>query len=370
MTSMATMLKPISVKLEDILLDPNNPRFSDLGEDVNPIQEGRFADEKVQAYTFDRMKADSFDVAELRDTIKTLGFLPMDKIVLRKWKGSSNNIQKFIVVEGNRRVTALKWLLHLHNIGKESFSPEQIENFTILDCLLIDESLADDSVYLILPGLRHVSGIKEWGPYQKAKAVYTLRTSGMSAQQAAQSLGLSTRAANSAYRCYLALEGMKQDEEFGEYAQPKMYSFFEEIFKKANLKSWLEWNDEKGKFLNEERLGEFYGWIVNIDGEDEAKITSAIQVRELAAIIADDSALNILRAPDGTLSRAIARYEIEHPQEWLPKINSAFVALRSLTPELIRAMTENELKTLVDLQSLISSRLNDRELLLSGTKDA
>jgi len=370
MTSIAKMLTPITVSLDDILLDPNNPRFSDLGEDVSPIQEGRFSDEKVQSYTFDRMRADSFDVAELRDTIKTLGFLPMDKIVLRKWKGNSQPIQKYIVVEGNRRITALKWLMHLHTIGKESFTAEQIENFTKLDCLLIDESVADDSVYLILPGLRHVSGIKEWGPYQKAKAVFTLRNSGMTAQQAAQSLGLSTRAANSAYRCFLALEGMKKDEEFGEYAQPKMYSFFEEIFKKANLKSWLGWNDDNGKFLNEERLGEFYNWIVNIDGEEEAKITSAIQVRELAAIIGDESALNILRAPDGTLSRALARYEIEHPQEWLPKISSAFTALKSLTPELIRAMSASEITALTELKLLIDSRIKDRQLLLSETKDA
>lgn len=366
MTSMANMLTPIDVNIDDILLDPNNPRFSDLGEDVNPIQEGRFVDEKVQAYTFDRMKADSFDVAELRDTIKTLGFLPMDKIVLRKWKGKPDSRQKYVVVEGNRRVTALKWLLHLHNIGKETFNSEQIDNFSNLHCLLIDDSVADDSVYLILPGLRHVSGIKEWGPYQKAKAVYTLRTSGMTAQQAAQSLGLSTRAANSAYRCYLALEEMKRDEEFGEYAQPKMYSFFEEIFKKINLKSWLAWNDENGQFDNKERLNEFYSWIVSVDGEDDPKITSAIQVRELAAIIGDESSLNILRSPEGTLSRALARYEIDHPQEWLPKVSSAHTALKSLTPELIRGMTNTEIAVLIELKDLISSRLTDRDLLLSS----
>src|ERR1019366_7501037 len=36
---------------------------------------------------------------------------------------------------------------------------------------------------------------KEWGAYQKAKAVFELRESGLTAQAAAQSLGLNTRAA-------------------------------------------------------------------------------------------------------------------------------------------------------------------------------
>lgn len=363
--SFSEFLSPISVRLEQILLDPNNPRFSDLGEEVHPIQEGRFADERVQSHTFERMKADSFDVSELRDTIKTLGFLPMDKIVLRRWTGNQDENIKYVVVEGNRRVTALKWLVHLHDIGRETFSAEQIENFTHLDCLLIDDSRAPDSIYLILPGLRHVSGIKEWGPYQKAKAVYGLRCSGLSPQQAAQSLGLSTRAANSAYRCFLALEAMKEDEEYGEYAQPKMYSYFEEVFKKPNLKSWLGWSDERESFLEEDRVAEFYSWIVPLEGEDSEKITTAIQVRELAAIINDEEAIAILRSPSGTLARALARYEADHPQDWLPKIKAATSALRALTPETLRAMQPEYLTALEALLSQAQSTINDRQVLLS-----
>src|ERR1035438_2319985 len=77
------LLAPIKVKLGELLLDPNNPRFSELGEELNSIPEGRFADDKVQANTFKTMKdTGAFDVAELRDTIKTIGFLPMDRIVV------------------------------------------------------------------------------------------------------------------------------------------------------------------------------------------------------------------------------------------------------------------------------------------------
>ena len=193
--NLPSKLTPISVNVDQLLLDPNNPRFSELGEDLNQVPEGRFADQSVQAFAFDKMKSETFDVSELKDTIKTLGFLPMDRMVVRAWKGNVNaHEEKFVVIEGNRRLSALRWLLSLHSIGKETFTADQLKNFEKLECLLLDDSAAT-SANLILPGLRHVSGIKEWGPYQKAKAVHALRKSGLSSQDSAQSLGLSTRAA-------------------------------------------------------------------------------------------------------------------------------------------------------------------------------
>ncbi|MGC4014996.1 MAG: ParB/Srx family N-terminal domain-containing protein [Luteolibacter sp.] len=360
-----TLLTPIRAELGDLLLDPNNPRFSELGEELHPVAEVRFADEKVQANAFEKMRNPSFDVAELRDTIKTLGFLPMDRIVVRKWKGSANDGKtKYVVIEGNRRVTALKWLLNLHDIGKETFDEKQIDNLIHIEALLLDDSVAPASATLILPGLRHVSGVKEWGPYQKAKAVHALRSSGMSPQETAQSLGLSTRAANGAYRCFLALEQMKSDEEFGEYAEPKMYSFFEELLKRPNVKKWLGWSDESERFTFTERVHEFYSWIVpSGDDGNPPKLSEAKAVRDLSLIIDDENALNILRGPDGTLARALARYEVDHPEDWFPKITTAMGALKSLTPDMLRTMDPTTISTLEELAERIKLVINDKKLL-------
>ena len=361
------LLTPLKLKLGDLLLDPNNPRFSELGEELNPVPEGRFADDKVQANTLDKMKTPLFDVAELRDTIKTIGFLPMDRIVVRKWKGqSADGSPKYVVIEGNRRVTALKWLINLHDIGKETFDEEQLKNFTDMECLLLNDELAPASASLILPGLRHVSGIKEWGAYQKAKAVHALRKGGLSSQEAAQSLGLSTKAANNAYRCFLALEQMKSDEEFGEFAEPRMYSYFEEVFKRANVKNWLEWSDEKEQFCAEEKVHEFYGWMVP-QGEDNAepKLPEAKSVRDLSQILSDENALNTLRLPDGTLSRALARFEVDHPEDWYPKVVAATAAIKSLTPDMLREMDEGTRKSLDELRQRIDQAFKDRESLLA-----
>lgn len=364
MESLANALSPIAVKLDDLLLDPNNPRFSELGEGYNEVPESRFADEKVQKNAFEKMRNATFDVSELRDTIKTLGFLPMDRLVVRKVNSPVG--EKFVVIEGNRRVTALKWLIQLHEIGKETFDDEQISNLTSLECLVLDDKIAPAAASLILPGLRHVSGIKEWGPYQKAKAIFALRQTGMSPQEAAQSLGLSTRAANNSYRCFLALEAMKNDEEFGELVEPNMYSYFEEVFKKPTVKNWLEWSDEQESFVAKDRLNEFYSWVVPPSSEDGGnhKLPQARSVRELAEIVTDDNALAVLRSTDGNLSRAIARFEVDHPEDWYPKITAAAAALKTLTPKMLREMDDVTLQSLEDLKSQIKQSLDDRENLL------
>lgn len=367
MTMLTSFLTPIHLNLDQLLLDPNNPRFSELGEELNAILETRFAEEKVQATTKDRMKSPIFDVSELKDTIKTVGFLPMDRIVVRKWKGkTTDQVDRYVVIEGNRRVTALKWLIDLHENAKETFSEDLLNNFKSLDALLLDDKLAPDTATLILPGLRHVSGVKEWGPYQKAKAVYALRKSGMTPQDAAQSLGLSVRAANTSYRCFLALEQMKSDEEFGEFAVPKMYSYFEEAFKRPDVKTWLDWNDAQESFSNDEHLKEFYSWMIppTDDTDGSPKLPEAKSVRELGTIIKDEQALNVFRSAEGSLTRALAKYEVDHPEEWFPKVIAASNAIKSLTPDMLRKMDVPSITALEELHATITQTLQDRLALL------
>lgn len=367
MNNLHSLLAPIALNLNSLLLDPNNPRFSQLGEELNTIPEARFADERVQSSTFEKMKDPMFDVSELKDTIKTIGFLPMDRVVVRKWKGQTpDKSPRYLVIEGNRRVSALKWLVDLNDLGKETFDESQLKNFTELECLLLNDDLAPASANLILPGLRHVSGIKEWGAYQKAKAIFALRQGGMTSQEAAQSLGLTTRAANNAYRCYLALENMKKDEEVGELVESRMYSYFEELFKRPNLRTWLDWNDDTEKFTNDERLRELYSWMVP-QGDDNKppKLPEAKSMRQLSEILSDENALNTLRSPDGSLLRAMTRYEVDHPEDWFPKILAAITALKSLTPDMLRSLDESALKNLAELKSRLDQTFHDRQSLIA-----
>jgi hypothetical protein len=368
MAGLADYMTRREINLDNILLDPNNPRFSELGEPADVVPESRFAEPHVQRNAFEKMKRENFDVSELRDTIKTLGFLQMDRVVVRPWRGNSAVADKYVVVEGNRRIAALKWLIELNQAGRETFSAEQLSNYTLLEVLVLDDLNAPDSARWILPGLRHVSGIKEWGAYQKARAVNELRETGSSPQQAAQSLGLSTRAANQLWRSFLALENMQSDEEYSEFAEPKLYSFFEEVFKRPAVKNWLQWDDNEKKFVDQGRLSEFYGWMVgdpsSDEGRGEPKLPEAKSVRDLGEFINDEAALSVFRSANGSLARAMARYQTEHPGDWKPTIVQAQNLLRSLSPDSLRALTADDLLTLENLKSRIELVLSDRQRLM------
>jgi hypothetical protein len=373
MSTLQKYLEPIEVTLDQLLLDPNNPRFAELGDSDNPVPESRIGEEKVQNNTYERMKSKRFDVAELRDTIKAVGYLPMDRIVIREWNALKKvDKKKYVVVEGNRRVTALKWLLELHDSAHETLSTEEISNFNNIPALVLDEKKAPEQTRFVLPGLRHVSGVKEWGPYQRAKAVYLLTEAGESTKDVAQSLGLSTQQANLLWRSYLSLEQMRQDEEFGEFVEPNKYSYFEEIHKRPNMRNWLGWSDDEHIFTNEDRVKELYGWIVGelAEGEDrenrgDPKLPEAKSIRDLTRFIDNPAALAVFRMPDGDLARALSIIESELREKWQGPIINTKSTLELLTTDTLRNMTSADVELLNELAEKIKQVLLDREKIIS-----
>jgi hypothetical protein len=188
----------------------------------------------------------------------------------------------------------------------------------------------------------------------------------MSPQETAQSIGLSVRAANQAYRCFMALEQMHQDEEYGDSATPKLYSYFEEVLKKPTIKLWLGWSDTTNQFENKDRLLEFYSWIIPTEDSESPKLPKAISVRDLGTIIQDDNVMQTFRSPNGTLVHALAKYEVDHPEEWSPKISAANSALKSLTPDKLRKMDDTARQAIESLKDTIEQVLKDRAALIQS----
>src|SRR6516225_710476 len=109
------MLKEIQVPIEALLLDPNNPRFI-----CNLTQPAKVADSDIESQQeatlkrFDRNPDPTdpdFDVTNIKDlydSMLRIGFVAIDRIVVRSIKGRSD---KFLVLEGNRRIAAVKSIL-------------------------------------------------------------------------------------------------------------------------------------------------------------------------------------------------------------------------------------------------------------------
>ncbi|MFA5167311.1 MAG: ParB/Srx family N-terminal domain-containing protein [Candidatus Omnitrophota bacterium] len=367
MQTLEKMFKSITVDIDQLLLDPNNPRFAELGESPEEIPEARFGEKNIQNEAMRKMKFEKFDVSELRDTIKMLGFLPIDKVVVKPWKNKDSG--KYVVIEGNRRITALKWLIELHDVGKETLTQGFLDSIKRFEVLNVEDESNPELIKWIIPGLRHVSGIKEWGPYQKAKTVFYLREAGKSAQEAAQSLGLSVANANRLWRAFLALEQMYKDEDIGaDHVDSKLYSYFEEVFRKPNIREWLDWKEDERAFKNTKNLKNFYSWILG-EPDDEGtlgdpKLPEAKSVRELDLIIGDSSAMTVFCQKNGSLAKALARYEIDHPEEWKPCVKQAKDILTSISADSLKKMEISDLKLLNDLKETIQVLIDDRTKLV------
>ena len=160
---------------------------------------------------------------------------------------------------------------------------------------------------------------------------------------------------------------MSKDEEYEEFADPKLYSYFEEVLKRPTVKNWLGWKDEAKKFTNAEHLQEFYGWMVGEadeeGGRSDPKLPEAKSVRELATVLEDIAAMSAFRAADGTLSKALARYQAEHPTDWLPTVLNAEVILAALSADVLRNIKDDEAQALTKLGERIGRVLRDRKKL-------
>jgi len=156
------------ISVENLFLDPNNPRFW-TERTTKDVPDAKIPDDKVQTTTFSAIN--QHGVEELRDSILRNGFLPLDRIVVRPIAGHDG---KYVVVEGNRRLAALKSLRQQiadDLISEENISADYLENLKestdVLEVLVYTGTDTADIAWR-LQGIRHISGIRDWQPAQRA----------------------------------------------------------------------------------------------------------------------------------------------------------------------------------------------------------
>lgn len=171
-------LKRIEVDVDKLLLDPNNPRFRTHDDDY--VDEDRFLDSGVIENTRRKMDGDdTYRLNELERSILENGWVPVDQIFVRQY----SETDRFVVLEGNRRVTALRRLRQRQDLEPEQ--REKIERINPLSVMLViddcgPEVLKRRITYLL--GVRHHGSLKPWSPFAQAKNMYEkyLQLSGMS----------------------------------------------------------------------------------------------------------------------------------------------------------------------------------------------
>lgn len=351
------------VALDDLLLDPNNYRFQDAPR-YRQVPETRFHEPSVQTSALDRLDAQG--IGELKASIQHNGFLTVDRVVVRPWRVDP---AKWVIIEGNRRIAALMRLREDHRAGIEV-------NASVLHVLdgvpVLQMESENNADYMAIMGIRHVGGVRRWGPYQSSKLITELRDGyDLDFSEIALRLGLTTREVTRRYRAFKALSQMESDEEFGESAQRSLYPIFHEAVSQPVLREWLGWSDSSFEFSNDETRGWFYELLSPVetsDGEEvtEPKITTSAQVRKLKSILASEDARRVLRDPARSFAEAegVAATE-ELIDNWPAEISEAVRALEKLPVLTLASLDQSRLALIQELRDKASEVLDSYKRLRS-----
>ncbi|MBI3220809.1 MAG: ParB N-terminal domain-containing protein [Bacteroidetes bacterium] len=311
-------LEEIVVDIDDILLDPNNPRYSKHYDEIIPLE--KVVDANVQEEAYKRMTdpKNNFEIDELVEAIKADGFIHVDKIFVRKVG------KKYLTVEGNRRITAIQKLLKRHRDRIKGFEIDNglLKQISKLSCVLIktDGEKADDQIQKIL-GLRHHGSILKWEPLPAALNLYRTYMKQYCTKNnidptdnenfvydasiarkvsAIFSVKLAyVRDRIKIYRAYLQL--LDASHHHLKVEQPDTFSFIEETISRKSLVKRFRYDEIKSVF-SDEGVDEMFDLYFGLKGK-EAVITGAStgdsNIRDFAYVVEQGTEENVRQIVDG-----------------------------------------------------------------------
>lgn len=350
------------LRADQMLLDPNNYRFQDTDDFVS-ADPSRFHEKSVQERAY-RVLRETASVGQLKASIVRNGFIPVERIVVRGYAGKPGT---FVVVEGNRRLAALRWIAEDHAAGVNV--PEAVQETLNAVPVVIVEGEAGSLEHKALMGVRHVSGISEWGGYQRAKLVVELRDSfKLDSTEVAERLAMTVHEVNRRYRAFRALSQMRDDEEYGAYAGPHTYPLFHEAVSLPTVREWLGWEDETALFSKEAEREVFYSLLAPREAEDgpekDPKITTFHEVRQLREILANTEARLVLFDPNRTFLDAVTIANRDQlSKAWLSQVAAAVEALERVSVRELVALADEERAEIVKLIKTASELLGNYEKL-------
>lgn len=166
----------IHVSVDELYLDPNNPRLAEdfgFSGKIETLDEIKDFQTKILEKFMEPNKDDDeeafFDINDLEESFKRIGFIDIDRIICKQLEDG-----KYIVLEGNRRTSAMKVLAKKKYDGIEDEKVKaslQSIPITVVDTRNKTEKEINDEINVLL-GVRHHGSLLEWEPLPSAYSVY------------------------------------------------------------------------------------------------------------------------------------------------------------------------------------------------------
>ncbi len=274
------------IEVDKLLLDPQNPR---LELPANPTQD------RVLSLLYQEQRLE-----ELMSSLLANGYFYEEPLVAIPAEGRKGF---FTVVEGNRRLAALKLLLDetlaskikAHSIPESSSAQrERLKRVPVK----VYENRGQVLPYL---GFRHITGVKEWDAASKARYVYQLKeTTPHSLDEIAQMIGDTY---NMTERLYLGWALVRQAEESLGIAQNDFvkfpFSYMYDAVRMPEVKVFLGLKSDAFAVPKSHHgeLKELLGWLFGSKSHrTDPLVERKDQLKMLAAVVSDKKATTAIRS--------------------------------------------------------------------------
>lgn len=287
------------VRVDDLELDRKNPRFG--GDDVP-------AGKKGEATIIKRL-IDAADLMELVESIAVNGYLDLEPLFVVEEKGEN------VVVEGNRRVAAVKLLRDpalAETVGVSLPIISKDSRKTLESVHVIKLKDRDDARQLI--GFKHINGTHKWDSYAKARFAAEWyrkeKKHGTTLEEIARSLGDRHDTVQRLVQGIFVLDQAKDKGLFEpENRFPGRVFFFSHLYTaltrpefRAFLKLPERWRDtppEENPVPKDAHpnLKELLNWLYGSKEDDEAPVIASQNpdLKHLGEVLANAAALKKLR---------------------------------------------------------------------------
>jgi len=286
------------ININDIDLDPKNPRIPYSLRDKD-------SEDDLLNYLIR-----TASLVELIMSIGEKGFFTGEPLLLVK---SSVTSEKYIVIEGNRRASALKLL---QNPNRAKYSINSIKDAvnqsthkpTEVFAVVFDDR-RDISQYL---GYRHITGIKNWKALEKARYMHSLyeelkQDNADTYINIAKSIGSKksyVKRILEAFDLYTFIE----EKDFFEIKELNDETFhfvnLSDSLNKDNIKKFIL-KDVENNIPNEEHLKEWTEWLFKANPENNTRMKgTSSDLKMLNQVLGNDYACEMFRGAAVSLKEA------------------------------------------------------------------
>src|SRR6185369_12239331 len=280
----------IEVSIDDLLLDHENPRL--------PTIVGRSQEEMI---TF---IAENYSIEELMQSIGENGFFKGEPLIVCP----HNN--KYLVIEGNRRLTALKLLSDPYLMEKPTTSIKRISDEAEHQPLIVTAAVFESRLEVLnYLGHRHITGVKAWTSLAKARYLKQLFDNTSSTESLDQRLRIVSKRIGSRkdyvqkiletllIHKYIESENYFDIEGVDEGNVP--FSVFYTAYSRTEIKKFVSYPEnpfDSCDSLNLDALRYLTRWFCEKQADGRTVLGNPSNLPKLSEILASDIALKELKS--------------------------------------------------------------------------